>query len=146
MRRHLALTLSLLAIGLYAASLFYPAFACSSKSFLGYEVLAIGWAGLLALDPRWFANIGFWVLMYRTLSSTRRIAPRALGVTALLAITSFIPAAGCAARGGAPGISTGLALGGFLWVGSAVIACFSNLAVVARVPDSTLATVEGRNG
>jgi hypothetical protein len=135
MQKHLSPLLALLAVGLFITSLFQPAFTCSSKSFTGLEVLVMGWAGLLGLDPRWFANIGFFVLVYRSVFGERKVVPVAIGAVALLALASFAPAAGCAAPGGAPGMSTGLALGGFVWLAAMLAACAANMAASQEVPN-----------
>ena len=133
MSRQAAVLLSVIAVILYVCSLFLPAFTCgSTKSFPGYGVLAIGYMGLLVLDPRWFANIGFVWLTVACLRSSSSRHPIVAGVTALLALASFAPAAGCEG-GGAPGISTGLAFGGYLWV-AALLAV--SLASVLRRQES----------
>ena len=125
MKTYIPITLSLFAFLLFGASLSQPAFTCTAKSFMGYEVLMMGWMGLLGADPRWFANTGFFFLLYRTVFQSR-LAPGAILVTGLLAVLSFLPAAGCAAPGGAPGTSTGLAIGGYLWVVALWTACVAN--------------------
>jgi hypothetical protein len=128
------LLISLLGIGLYAVSLSLPAFSCATgKSFMGYEVLAMGWAGLITLDPRWFANAGFWMLLYRSVATSRDIAPGAMGIAVVLGLASLLPAAGCAVPGGAPGVSSGLAAGGYLWVASLIAACAANFAVIPKM-------------
>ena len=91
--------LLLIASGAYLASLPLPAFTCATgRSFLGYEVLLLGYAGLLTLDPRWFANLGVLLIMvgiwtHRPLTSLPSyVAP----VTFVLALLSSVyPAAGC---------------------------------------------------
>ena len=125
MPRHVALGVVLVAVALYAASLFLPAFACPrTAGFLGYEVLLIGWLGVVGLDPRWFANSAFVWVVVATLSSKADRPPLwVIGVAALLALFSFAPSAGCAGGGGAPESSTGLALGGYLWVSALALAC-----------------------
>lgn len=130
MPRSLTLLLCLCAIGLYGASLFFPAFTCQYKqSFPGYTVLAIGYMGLLGLDPRWFANICFVVLLASSLKSSCQIRPFVAAATAILALASFASAAGCEGGGGAPSMSTGLALGGRLWVGALFLICAVNLSL-----------------
>lgn len=94
--------------------------------YQGYHVLATGWAGLLGLDPRWFANIGFLVLMARCFVAPRKL-PWVAGATAFLAILSIAPAGACPAPGGAPAMSAGLAIGGWLWVTAMVCASAANL-------------------
>jgi hypothetical protein len=135
--------ISIFAIGLFLCSLFLPVFLCASKSFIGYEVLAMGWMGVLGLDPRWFANIGFILLIWRSMHS-QNAAPWLIAVTAVFAIASLLPAAGCAAPGGAPGTSKGLALGGYVWLAAMLSACWANLMSVATtdVDNQALATVK----
>jgi hypothetical protein len=107
-----------LAITLYVASLMLPAFSCpNTTSPLGYEVLLTGWLGIIALDPRWIANVGFlWFVIATLFTKVARPPLWLFGAMALLALFSFAPAAGCGGAGGAPGVSKGLALGGYLWV------------------------------
>jgi hypothetical protein len=119
--------LASLALLLFIASLLPPAFTCKSGiEFSGYAVLSFGWAGILGLDPRWFANIGFLVLVARCFANPKRF-PRIALAAALLAASSFAPAAGCPATGGAPAMSSGLALSGWLWVAAILCACSANL-------------------
>jgi hypothetical protein len=130
MRKTLTVSLCASALCLYGASLLLPAFSCvHTKSFPGYGVLAFGYMGLLALDPRWFANIGFALLLIATLRSKPAVRPGVGGVTAMLALFSFAGAAGCEGGGGAPEVSTGLALGGYLWVSALALACAANFSV-----------------
>lgn len=137
--------LSIVALLVFAISLSQPAFSCSTESFIGYEVLAIGWAGLLGADPRWFANLGFLTLLYRTMFQSRK-ALVALFFTAPLALLSFLPAAGCAAPGGAPGVSTGLALGGYLWVVALTVACLANWLVPEKPTEVPTQPEEAEHG
>jgi hypothetical protein len=90
-------------------------------SWRGYEVLTIGWIGILSLDPRWFSNVTFLFLNYYSLVKTRSL-PLVAGVTLIGALFSFAPSAGCPGAGGAPGGSLGLAIGGWFWVASLVFA------------------------
>ena len=127
MSRPATLILCVIAIVLYGSSLFLPAFTCAhTKSFPGYGVLAIGYMGLLGLDPRWFGNVGFVWLAVSSLRSSSPNHPVVAGVTALLALASFAGAAGCEGGGGAPGMSTGLALGGYLWVAALLVSSLAN--------------------
>lgn len=121
-------SLAIVAVILFAASLALPAFVCPMGvvGYRGYHVLATGWAGLLGLDPRWFANIGFLVLVARSLVAPGKL-PWVAGATALLAVLSIAPAGGCPAPGGAPAMSAGLAIGGWLWVAAMVCASAANL-------------------
>ena len=75
MRRQITTSLCLVALVIYAASLFLPAFTCAhTKSFPGYAVLAIGFMGVLGLDPRCFGNLCFLLLLIASLraDSVRR--------------------------------------------------------------------------
>jgi len=112
-----------------------PAFTCGSgdSSFPGYMVLTIGYAGLLGLDPRWFANPIYWVITWHLLAgkvkkqSAMPIIALALSVPAI-----FIHAAGCKGGGGAPGLTTGLAVGGYLWVTAIAIVSAAYIAMQSR--------------
>jgi hypothetical protein len=126
--RKASITLCIAAVVSYAASLFLRAFTCAnSAGFPGYIVLAVGYMGLLTLDPRWFGNIGFAVLLFSTLKPTPRSRSGLVAGTALLAFASFLAAPACGGAGGAPDISTGLALGGYLWMSSLLMVCLANV-------------------
>jgi hypothetical protein len=128
--RKAAVTLSLVAAGCYAASLFLPAFSCAhTAGFPGYIILAVGYMGLLALDPRWFGNLGFAFLLFLTLKTSARSRPGFVGGTALLALAALFSAPACGGAGGAPVISTGLALGGYLWMAALLLVCLANVLV-----------------
>jgi hypothetical protein len=89
----------------------------------------IGFMGVLGLDPRWFGNIGFVLLLIASLKSIPFARPGIMLVTAALALASFAQAAGCAGGGGAPEVSTGLAIGGYLWIAALLVSCAANLTV-----------------
>lgn len=127
--KQLCLSLSTFACLIYLGSLALPSFRCATKSFLGYEVLAIGF-----LDPRWLANIGFAVLAYCNFRKPKR-RPRIATWAAVLALCSIFPAAGCTGAGGAPGESTALAIGGVLWAAAVCLMCVANQYVDADLPD-----------
>ncbi|GAB3411330.1 hypothetical protein GCM10027318_25450 [Massilia agilis] len=123
------------ALLLYVASLASPSFQCGrADSFYGWYVLLIGWFGLLALSPWWFVNIPFFFMIGAlALNSVgkNRFLP---GLTALAALaTAFVHHPGCLVGGGAPGESSGLGIGGYLWVASIVIA---SIAYIAHRPAS----------
>jgi hypothetical protein len=42
---------------LYLISLCLPVWNCTAKALFGYEVLTVGWMGILGLEPRWFCNL-----------------------------------------------------------------------------------------
>ena len=125
---------TLIAILLYASAMPFPAFKCAlgSRGFEGYGVLMVGWMGLITLDPRWLANIGFFVLVYRCFRTPSRF-PLISGASILLAIASLAPAAGCTGGGGAPTLSIGLSFSGWLWVASISCAALAN--IVLAPPD-----------
>jgi hypothetical protein len=124
-------SLTVLGILLYLISLALPSFRCATKSFLGYEVLIIGF-----LDPRWFANIGFFVLVYRT-AYRPRTSPKIAVWSLVLALCAIFPAVGCTGAGGAPGQSTTLAIGGFLWVAAVFLVCMANQSTESDLPGQT---------
>jgi hypothetical protein len=129
------LLLIVIAIALYATSLFLPSFTCPrNKSYLGYEVLLIGYMGLLGLDPRWFSNVGFIVLLYGCFAEKAKFRPTIAWFTGLFAVASFIPALGCPSFD-SPGASTTLGIGGVLWVASLLIVCF----LYVRLKDPSIA-------
>lgn len=133
MRKPATVFLCLIALIFYVASLSQPAFTCAhSKSFPGYTVLMIGFMGFLALDPRWLGNITFVLLLFASLKAVPINRPVIIFSTAALALASFAQAAGCEGGGGAPGVSTGLAIGGYLWVAALLISCAANLSVVMQ--------------
>ncbi len=121
MKQSLRYTFLLVCLVLYICCLFQPAFTCQNDraGWLGYEVLFLGWLGLLSLDPRWFANIGLLLVWLKLLSPSTEvpllkfISPFIL-ICAISALVFFSPI-------GCPGMDTptavsGLALGGYLWV------------------------------
>jgi hypothetical protein len=135
MRSQISTSLCLVALVIYAASLFLPAFTCAhTKSFPGYAVLAIGFMGVLGLDPRWFINLCFLLLLIASLRADSVRRPGIMLATAVLALASFVQAAGCEGGAGAPEVSTGLAMGGYLWVTSLLVACMANLSI-RQTPD-----------
>lgn len=130
MRSPVTVSLCVGALLVYTASLFLPAFTCAhTKSFSGYGVLMIGFMGVLGLDPRWFGNVGFVLLLIASLKSNPLQRPGIMVATAAFALVSFAPAAGCEGGGGAPEVSTGLAIGGYLWVVALLASCAANLSV-----------------
>lgn len=129
MRKPAAAILCTAAMALFAASLFLPAFMCAhSKGFPGYVVLVIGF-----IDPRWLGNIGFVLLLVASLRGSPYKRPRVALATAAVALASFAQSAGCEGGGGAPGLSTGLAIGGYLWVAALLASCAANQ-FVGQVP------------
>jgi hypothetical protein len=124
MTNHIPRTISLIAVPLYALSLFHPAYVCKGTDMMGYGILVLGWLGVVMLDPRWFANVGFAFLLVMTFKG--RLAGHVALFTGLLALGAFLPAAACGAPGGSLDTSKGIALGGILWVAAILMACLAN--------------------
>lgn len=118
------------ALVFYALSLAFPSFQCGVHgSFYGWYVLLLGWMGLLALDPSWFINIPFLVMVVALASNwigRNRILPIATSLAAISEI--FMHPLGCLAGGGAPGVASGLGIGGYFWVASIVIVSMAYIA------------------
>ena len=129
MKKPLSYIFLFISLALYICCLFQPAFTCQNgrASWVGYEVLFLGWLGLIGLDPRWLANIGV-MLIWLKLSSPsinvpllKFISPFIL-ICATSSLVLFSPI-------GCPGMDTptavsGLALGGYLWVVALLLALF----------------------
>ena len=101
-----------------------PAFSCGDGDGMsGFYVLAAGWMGALAGDPRWFANPLFIAIFVHALILRSLPSRGALLLAALLAIVAaalaigavVAPASGCP-MGDYVGRATGLAPGGVTWV------------------------------
>lgn len=119
MLRLSCLAATLISLALYAWSLLLPAFVCTSRGFMGYEVLVYGWLGLIYFDPRWFANVlYFWIVINVFLRSrtTPLWVPIAAEILALVSIP--FASAGCESVGGAAVFSRHLAIGGYVWFAS----------------------------
>lgn len=132
MKRGLTLTVSFAVIALYIYSLFLPPFKCvdiSNTYRYGYQVLLGGWLGLIVLDPRWFLNILFFLVLFWNIYPSKEYKSQKTSFSVILIIgsliTLFIPAMGCSAGAATPGYSIGLAAGGYYWVFATVIGGFS---------------------
>jgi hypothetical protein len=122
--------LTVCSLAFFFVCLFFPALNCVGRvGPMGWDVLIGGWMAILTLDPRWFAN----VLLLRIWNWTlrNRAAPkptRSACFAAVFAGTSLIvPAMACGSGAGGAEPSTGLALGGYLWVAavfSGVVGCW----------------------
>ncbi len=121
MQRAVTLTLLLLALAGYSASLFLPVFECElGDGVMGYHVLMFGWFELFALDPRWLANLtAAWLVVAMIRDRRGRdVIPLALLTLALAIGSAWFPTAGCGDGEGAQLPSLGLQPGGYLWVGA----------------------------
>ncbi len=131
--REIAKLLQICAALSYAVSLFLPAFECGRhQGFPGYGVLLTGWMAFLWADFRWIANILLPITALMVRNYLRRptihgphplLALPALGLIALMIWSIVLPAQGCEGGDSAPGRSTGLAFGGYLWVASGFLIC-----------------------
>lgn len=115
--------LLLLSLAGYGASLFSRPFACvNGPGLWGYEVLMSGWAGLLALDPRWYANpLMLWMACCALFGWRGRFTLFGAVLCIGLALASVLPALGCAGDPGSMAVSRGLKAGGYLWLVSVVL-------------------------
>ncbi len=119
---------------LYLASLFQPAFQCVRGSWLGYEVLILGWLGFIAIDPRWLANLAFYYIVYWHITkiSSKEINKKYLLLVLLFTFLSGLTALFIFSPIGCPGIDTptgvkGLDMGGYLWV---IALCFISISTI----------------
>lgn len=108
----------------FALSLFFPAFQCHRPSWLGYEILFLGYMGILALDPRWLANIFIIFIWIWLAQPSIKAPPKKMSV---LLIACGVSAPLYPSHVGCPGMdtptaATGLALGGYFWAASLVVA------------------------
>ena len=138
---------TVLALILYFASLWQPAFEFANRpTIAGLLVLQIGWAGILMLDPRWYANVLF-VLLCIFNSAYQRTPKMALvticfGIGTLALPIYFYPNEGTGIR------VHSLGLGGWLWVIAISSVAVINLFLRRRVasnpsPHSDRAQVAG---
>lgn len=122
---------------LFVACLFPATFVCAfhsppHRSWLGFQTLLYGPAGLISFDPRWFANISL-LLLWRWLAfpaKNRGFPLKAFSTAALSALLApVIPCpVGCVDHLGAYA-SLALSRGGWLWVSALGSACLGCLIV-----------------
>lgn len=118
-------TLICISLVLFALSLTQPVFICYGASYLGYEVLMIGWLGIPLLEPRWIANLFYFYIIFKVTFSDNKQPQFSAIVLIITAFTTLtIPAGGCPITGGVD-MSRGLRLGGYLWVASLLLLAFS---------------------
>lgn len=80
----------LVSLAVYLGSLFLPVFEFQSHSPVqGFEVLLLGWLGLLALNPAWLANPAFFVSLVLLLIRKYRSASIFSFCAVLLGLASF---------------------------------------------------------
>jgi hypothetical protein len=131
----------LFAVLAYGFSLALPAFRCPSNATLpGYHILAMGWLGIIAIDPRWYANVAFLMILIFTFHRERAL--KSSLTAGALAVFSFAPAAGCGGDPSALVMSQGLGSGGLLWILAIFLAIAGNIlstdpeAVEEHLPDT----------
>ena len=123
-----------ISVVLYMISLFLPAFDCGEgrrPSWLGYEVLESGWLGIIALEPRCYANIlYFYCVVLGAVQKKYKPNPYIVFFLFISAVSSpFFPGwVSC------PSVDTmtsakGLAVGGYLWV------CAIILVIIPSLPE-----------
>lgn len=124
--------LAAVALVLFVASLPFPAFTCArGEGFSGLSVLMTGYMGLAYLDPRWFANITFVMLILTSLTLSPP-SPKAAGITVLLALLSFAPALGCGDGVGAPALSRTIGIGGGIWMVAMLVGSVAGMSTPER--------------
>ena len=112
---------------LYLGSLATPAFACGPDApTSGLAILASGWIGILAGDPRWYANPIFVAVVARVMAAGELAIHDAwrwvsIVAVALAAFSLVSPAAVCD-RFGTPGNHTGVLIAPYLWLGAMMCA------------------------
>jgi restriction system protein len=102
---------------IYFVALFLPAWNCTSKQLIGWDVLAVGWMGLKIQEPRWFCNLIIFFAALAFGDSPKIHHKVTCFLFAALAATSVFGPYYCGPKEGAfypDGESMGL--GGYLWV------------------------------
>jgi hypothetical protein len=132
MNKKLGWFLILCAIAAYGVSLFLPAFKCPSNATLpGYHILAMGWMGIIGLDPRWYANITFVLMIVFSFKNEPAFISALTG--GVLAVFSFAPAAGCGGDPSALVTSIGIGSGGLLWILAIFLAITGNFLITGAL-------------
>jgi hypothetical protein len=141
------------ALLLYASCLALPTFECGgdrpffrlplSDDPLGIIYLGLGWLGLLVYEPRWFANIFFFMMVFEYFWESkpkRWFYPAIVFVTAISCL--FIPARAC---GHEYKFSQSLAIGGYIWVVAVIsVAAIYTLQLWRESTQMTNPSIEGR--
>jgi hypothetical protein len=106
--------------GCYALSFTQPIFACPFGGAMdGFHVLTIGWLGPITLQPAWYANIAYFMMIARVVRGKighNLIMPI---IGSVLALGGLFGAMTCGP--GTGNWSDGLAVGGYLWVAAILI-------------------------
>lgn len=127
----------LVSLALYVGCLFQPAFTCQNGQVgrLGYEVLVLGWLGLIGLDPRWLANIGLALIWLKLLSPTIEVPllKFILPFIFICAISALVLNSPFACPGmDTPTATSGLTLGGYLWIGAIFSALLASITLIKQ--------------
>jgi restriction system protein len=130
MRTPLRIAVAAVSVAAFVAACFQPAFLCQhgGRSWAGYEVLAIGWLGVVGFDPRWWANVCLVLLWRWLLLDKPRGFPRVSFSLCLLVAPSALvlnSPIGC------PGMDTptpaiGPAAGSYLWAAALLVAAIGS--------------------
>jgi len=105
---------------------------------MGYEIAWSGWMAILALDPRWFANplaLLIVVSVFRDKSLSRASIYSILVLVAALSCLA-VPAMACGSGAGGPEPSSGLRMGGYLWIASMSILALVGFAWQSAGPEN----------
>jgi hypothetical protein len=106
-------------VGAYASSLLMPALLCRSNQMMGFQVLLMGWLGIIGLQPAWFANILYFLMIYRVARGTNNRNVFLPGAASFLAIAGLAGGPGCGPDIG--NMSLGLSAGGYLWIAAILV-------------------------
>jgi len=123
-----------MSVAFYTISLFLPSFNCGEghrPSSVGYEVLVQGWLGIIALEPRWYANIFYFYFVVLGITQKKyKPNPYVVFFLFISAISSPIfPGWVTCSAGDVMAPAKGLAIGGYLWV------CAILLVVIPALPE-----------
>lgn len=103
-------------IALYLISLCLPVWRCTGKPLFGYEVLGVGWMGLLGLDPRWFCNLVVLFSSMYVLKDGKPVLQNICFLLSFIATTTILGPYFCAPSGGTFGDGDSISFGWAFWV------------------------------
>ncbi|KRB94321.1 hypothetical protein ASE26_26870 [Duganella sp. Root198D2] len=86
---------------------------------MGFQVLFMGWLGIIGLQPAWFANILYFLMIYRVARGTNNRNLLMPGAASFLASAGLAGGPGCGPDIG--NLSLGLSAGGYLWIAAILV-------------------------